>query len=680
MSKEKKQSFTVLYVAIAVCLIVSGVAAYGLLGRVQTYKESEKAYSYIQAQALHTAPPMGATDAPENASAAAEAIETAALDDGEPEGETVEDEAFFWMLEHQNLTWETISPRNSQNVLIASGTSGISAAGRSETGDEQPVDTHAIVPAITPSPTSEPAAEPTPELTEKPVPEPTAESTPEPAPESESTPDATEGPTPTPAPSHTEVPFYMPKDGISMERAVKLDSAKYAVDFDYLTRFNADVAGWLIQDTTDINYPVMRGEDNEHYLNHLLDGTLNKNGSLFMDCGNSLAFIDEATYVYGHNSKDGGMFALLGNYVEQSYYDEHPQMLLMTPFADYQVDLFAGIKTTVEDESSWRIKSFDGAESFDGYVKEVCAQSMFAASSDKLPVWGDKLLVLVTCTNFVHGDRYVIYGRMRPIVYGSSEGAETTKLEMDKRPTVSGYKDVGTLGKMMVYAQNDPIWDRMIYESRKLNKHRVLGDGGCGPTCAAMIIANLVPKERLPELIGYADYDLGYTFCECSVNRYYCNHLHAQYHLKTPDEFLRYLPVAIANYATGNNIWETISRSTGAGTSMRFIEKLCLIYKLRLSATRYLDEAVERLKQGNCLVLVSTNRGPYTTRGHYLVLAGVDDEYLYVLDPYIRDSYGKNYRAELVEIIEPGITRVKLENADKCFFHTMYTIERTPET
>ena len=47
----------------------------------------------------------------------------------------------------------------------------------------------------------------------------------------------------------------------------------------------------------------------------------------------------------------------------------------------------------------------------------------------------------------------------------------------------------------------------------------------------------------------------GFTFCTCSVNQYYCNHTHAQYRLETPAEFKRYLPVAMASFATGNNIW-----------------------------------------------------------------------------------------------------------------------------
>ncbi len=62
------------------------------------------------------------------------------------------------------------------------------------------------------------------------------------------------------------------------------------VDFDELKEINEDVAAWLYIPDTIINYPVVQGEDNNFYLKHLLDGTYNANGCLFVDCKNSADF------------------------------------------------------------------------------------------------------------------------------------------------------------------------------------------------------------------------------------------------------------------------------------------------------------------------------------------------------------------------------------------------------
>ncbi len=120
----------------------------------------------------------------------------------------------------------------------------------------------------------------------------------------------------------------------------------------------------------------------------------------------------------------------------------------------------------------------------------------------------------------------------------------------------------------------------------------------------AMAIANLVQEESLGGISAYARVENGYTFCTCSVNQYFCNHKHAQYKLETPAEFRRYLPLAIASFATGNNIWGEISRRDGGG--------------------------------------------------HYLTLASIYEGGLYILDPYLKADYGKTDRRHLITQIEPG--------------------------
>ena len=54
------------------------------------------------------------------------------------------------------------------------------------------------------------------------------------------------------------------------------------IDFVSLKEINEDVVGWLYLPDTVINYPVVQGEDNSYYLKHLVDGSYNANGSLFV--------------------------------------------------------------------------------------------------------------------------------------------------------------------------------------------------------------------------------------------------------------------------------------------------------------------------------------------------------------------------------------------------------------
>ena len=107
------------------------------------------------------------------------------------------------------------------------------------------------------------------------------------------------------------------------------------VQFDELLKTNGDVIAWIYGANTHINYPVVQGSDNDYYLRHLLDGTWNDNGSIFMDCANSADFSDQNSLIYGHNMTSGAMFSNLVKYKQQAYYDQHPYLYMLTPQQSY---------------------------------------------------------------------------------------------------------------------------------------------------------------------------------------------------------------------------------------------------------------------------------------------------------------------------------------------------------
>ena len=734
--KTKKPSgFGGLYVMIAICVACSCLAVFGLMGKLETYQESEDTYADLQQAALtivseeeaaqEAASPMR-TISPQELLAAKESgeMQYSSGDSDEPvpsfsptgevaeresqgpeEEENVLDEALVWMLKNQtedelitDRPRATATPAPSQTPAPAATevVAEATAEPLQEPTEAPQPDTglQTLAPMLTEAPAaaSEPVVTPqaTPAATAgdgtvvtiEPANTDAAVSTPAPTPEPTNTPEPTPTPTMTPVPTPT-VPPYIPTSGISMERAVTITSARYSVDFDYLTTINDEVVGWIYQEGTPINYPVLRGEDNEYYLTHLFNGVVNSSGSVFMDSGNSAAFIDSATYLYGHHSKGGGMFATLSEYLDPAYYEAHPQFLLVTPFMDYQVDVFAGMATLVEDEVSWRPKTLETEADMNEFLELILSQSFIQAPEDKLPQWGDKLLVLVTCTNIRSDQRYVIYGRMRPIVYQSDEeSVNASKQEMDQRPTENGYVTIDGVGTFMTYAQNDELWRKMRYEAGGVNKYRNFGDGGCGPTAVAMAIANLCPVEELPRLIGYANTEVGYTFCDCSVNRYFCNHKHAQYQLRRGEEFLRYMPLAVANFATGNNIWEIKSRSANSGTNMRFLEKICAIYGIRVSVIEDVDELIRRMEEEKVdgikrmAISCAIKGSPFTKNGHFVLICGLDDEYLYFLDPLRRDDYSDCDRKGYAEVLAPGVVRISRENAHDCNLIPFYLLEK----
>ena len=181
-----------------------------------------------------------------------------------------------------------------------------------------------------------------------------------------------------------------------------------SVDFAALQAQNPEAAGWIYSPNTVINYPIAQTEDNFTYLDHLLSGEMNANGTIFIDCQNAKDFSDKNTLVYGHNMNDGSMFASLRNYRDAAYYPEHPCLYISTPEKNYRLDLFAGLVT--EPDSFVYARQFDEDEQFLAYVESAKAESTF--QSDVEVGIEDKICVLSTCTYEFNDARYVVIGKL----------------------------------------------------------------------------------------------------------------------------------------------------------------------------------------------------------------------------------------------------------------------------
>ena len=181
------------------------------------------------------------------------------------------------------------------------------------------------------------------------------------------------------------------------------------VDFDMLQKMNAEAVGWLYCEGTPINYPVVQSTDNSYYLNHLYDDQTNSSGAIFMDAMNSSDLSDANTIIYGHNMKNGTMFASLQNYDKQSYYEQHPVMYYMTKEHDYRIDIFASYETSGDSEAFTIF--FDSEQTYSGYLQRVWAKSRIDTSDLPMSV-DDNIITLATCSYSFNDARYVVQGKV----------------------------------------------------------------------------------------------------------------------------------------------------------------------------------------------------------------------------------------------------------------------------
>ena len=188
-------------------------------------------------------------------------------------------------------------------------------------------------------------------------------------------------------------------------------ASRYIVDFEKLKKVNPDIVAWLINDGTVINYPVVQSDDNSYYLDHLPNGTKNKLGALFVDYRINGDFSSRNTLVYGHHMKSGAMFASLVKYRKQAYYDEHPTMYLLTPEANYRIDIFSGYVTSINEDSF--TFNFIDDNAFETFIAQRKAKSDFKSDIDVTAQ--DKIITLCTCTYEFSNARYVLHGKLTQI-------------------------------------------------------------------------------------------------------------------------------------------------------------------------------------------------------------------------------------------------------------------------
>ena len=95
------------------------------------------------------------------------------------------------------------------------------------------------------------------------------------------------------------------------------------INFEELMKENPDTIGWIRVPDTNIDYPIVQGEDNDFYLNHDFYGKENIAGAIYLDFESQGDFVGRNNVLYGHNMKNGSMFKDVNRYKDEAYFKEH---------------------------------------------------------------------------------------------------------------------------------------------------------------------------------------------------------------------------------------------------------------------------------------------------------------------------------------------------------------------
>lgn len=170
----------------------------------------------------------------------------------------------------------------------------------------------------------------------------------------------------------------------------------YKVDFDNLKEINNQIVGYLKVNGTNIEYAVVKAQDNNYYLRRNLDKEYNVGGSIFADYKNKFDGTDKNIVIYGHNMIDGSMFGSLKSILEEQWYNNEE---------NYMIDLI-----TEKEEQKYQVFSVYKIENEDYYIKTEFNNNEFKKFIDTLKdrsikkfgvevIEEDRILTLSTCAD-----------------------------------------------------------------------------------------------------------------------------------------------------------------------------------------------------------------------------------------------------------------------------------------
>ncbi|MBE6153633.1 MAG: class B sortase [Firmicutes bacterium] len=162
-----------------------------------------------------------------------------------------------------------------------------------------------------------------------------------------------------------------------------------------LLLINDETVGWLKVNNTKIDYPVVKGVDNDYYLKHDFYNNENFNGWIFMDYRNNIDTLDKNTIIYGHNMKSGMMFGTLPYVSKEYWYNNNDNLIIYFNTIHEKLNFQIFSIYTIDVTNDYLYTNFSSNQEYLSFIDKIKSRSIkdFGISINE----HDKILTLSTC-------------------------------------------------------------------------------------------------------------------------------------------------------------------------------------------------------------------------------------------------------------------------------------------
>lgn len=179
-----------------------------------------------------------------------------------------------------------------------------------------------------------------------------------------------------------------------------------------LIKINEDVVAWVTIDDTNIDHPVVQGEDNMEYVNKDVYKNFALSGSIFLDYRNNKEFKDPYSLLYGHHMDQGGMFGDVVLFEKKDYFDKHKTGTLFLPKETYRIEIFMVSKIDAYDSVIFNPSSIASMDNRQALIEHARKTKLHERD---INIGNDRIIALSTCEKATTNGRTVVLGVIRPM-------------------------------------------------------------------------------------------------------------------------------------------------------------------------------------------------------------------------------------------------------------------------
>ena len=198
----------------------------------------------------------------------------------------------------------------------------------------------------------------------------------------------------------------------SQTAASTVPAAPNPVDFPTLEVQNPDIYSWINIPNTQVDYPVLQSPDDDNfYLDHGVDKDYRFAGAIYSQRCNAKDYSDRVTVLYGHNMRNGSMFATLHWFSDPSFFAQNEQMTIYTD--DRQLNYQIVAAYVYGDNHIMNSFDFNNDEVYRDFLDSVLNPHSIDSNVREgatLDI-SDRIVILSTCLNYGDG-RYLVVGKL----------------------------------------------------------------------------------------------------------------------------------------------------------------------------------------------------------------------------------------------------------------------------